>query len=122
MVTSFTPDLLVTYVSQKAISDAGRKQLQQIADQKGRVAGVDESLKQTRSKMEDATQAESRLRQNIVTLNSVSGQQDQVQTWSRQLASEEAEYTKLRDQAAGLDKQKAALGAELNGMIAKLEF
>jgi hypothetical protein len=122
MVTSFTPDLLVTYVSQKAISDAGRKQLQQIADQKARIAGVDESLKQTRSKMEDATQAESRLRQNIQTLNSVSGQQDQVQTWSRQLASEEAEYTKLRDQAAGLDKQKAALGAELNGMIAKLEF
>ncbi|MGA2184902.1 MAG: DUF4139 domain-containing protein [Bryobacteraceae bacterium] len=122
MVTSFTPDLLVTYVSQKAISDAARKQLQQIVDQKARIASVDQSIRQTRSEMEEVTQAETRLRQNIATLNSVSGQQDQVQTWSRQLASQEVQYTKLRDQAAGLDKQKAALEAELNEMIAKLEF
>jgi hypothetical protein len=121
-VTSLTPDLLVTYVSQKAISDAGRKQLQQIVDQKARIAGVADSIKQTRSEMEDATLAENRLRQNIATLNSVSGQRDQVQTWSLQLASQEVQYTKLRDQAAGLDKQKAALEAELNDMIAKLEF
>jgi hypothetical protein len=121
-VSNFTPDLLVTYVSQKAISNAGRKQLQQIIDQKGRVAGVNESIQQTRSEMEDATQAETRLRQNIATLNSVSGQQDQVQTWSRDLAAQEVQYTRLRDQTASLDKQKAALEAELNDMIAKLEF
>ncbi len=121
-VTSFTPDVLVAYVSQKAISDNGRKQLQQMVDQKGRIAGVNESIKQTRSEMEEVTQAENRLRQNITTLNSVSGQRDQVQTWSLQLESEEVQYTKLRDQAATLDKQKSTLEADLNEMIVKLEF
>ena len=121
-VSNFTPDLLVAYVSQKALSEAGRKQLQQIVDQKGRIAAVNDAIQHTRSEMEEVTQAETRLRQNIATLNSVSGQQDQVQTWSRQLAAQEVQYTKFRDMAAGLDKQKAALDAELNDMIAKLEF
>jgi hypothetical protein len=122
LVSSFTPDLLVTYVSVKAISESGRKALQQIVDQKAKIAEVDESLKQTQSEMEEASQAENRLRQNIQTLNVVNGQRDQVQTWSQQLASEEVHYTKLRDQASALDKQKASLEAELNAMIAKLEF
>jgi hypothetical protein len=122
LVSSFTPDLLVTYVSAKAISESGRKALQQIVDQKAKIAEVDESLKQTQSEMEEASQAENRLRQNIQTLNVVNGQRDQVQTWSQQLASEEVHYTKLRDQASALDKQKASLEAELNAMIAKLEF
>jgi hypothetical protein len=121
-IASFTPNVLVAYTSQKAISEAGRKQLQQIVDQKTRIAAVDESITQTRAEMDQVTQAETRLRQNIQTLNSVSGQQDQVQTWSRDLAAQEVQYTKLRDQAAALDKQKAALEADLNGMIAKLEF
>jgi hypothetical protein len=122
LVSNFTSDLLVTFVSAKAISESGRKALQQIVDQKAKIAAVDQSLKQTQSEMEEASQAENRLRQNIQTLNAVNGQRDQVQTWSQQLASEEVRYTKLRDQASALDKQKAALQAELNDMIAKLEF
>jgi hypothetical protein len=122
MMTSFTPDLLAAYVSAKAISESGRKALQQIVDQKAKIAEVDASLKQTQSEMEEASQAENRLRQNIQTLNAVNGQRDQVQTWSQQLASEEVRYTKLRDQSSALDKQKASLQAELNAMIAKLEF
>jgi hypothetical protein len=122
MISSFTPDLLATYVSAKAISENGRKSLQQIVDQKAKIAAVDESLKQAQSEMEETSQAENRLRQNIQTLNAVNGQRDQVQTWSQQLASEEVRYTKLRDQSSALDKQKSALQAELNAMIAELEF
>jgi hypothetical protein len=122
LVSNFTSDLLVTFVSAKAISESGRKALQQIVDQKAKIAAVDQSLKQTQSEMEEASQAENRLRQNIQTLNAVNGQRDQVQTWSQQLASEEVRYTKLRDQSSGLEKQKASLQDELNAMIAKLEF
>jgi hypothetical protein len=121
-VTNFTPELLVTYLSQKAVSEAGRAQLQQIAGQKARIATVDASIQLTHAEMEEVSQAENRLRQNIQTLNSVSGQQDQVQTWSRQLASEETQYTKLGDQAAGLDKEKTELAHKLDEMITKLEF
>ncbi|HTP88428.1 MAG TPA: hypothetical protein VMJ34_15845, partial [Bryobacteraceae bacterium] len=122
MVASFTPDVLVSYTSQKAISEAGRAALQKIVDQKAKIAAVDESIRQNQSEVNETAQAENRLRQNIQTLNNVAGQQDQVQTWSRELAAQEVQFTKLRDQAAGLEKQKAALTNALDDMIAKLEF
>ena len=122
LVSSLTPDVLTTYISTKAISSKGRDQLQQIVNQKAKIVAADESLKQTHADMDESTQAENRLRQNIQTLNQVSGQRDQVQTWSQQLAAEEVQYAKLRDQTAALEKQKAALQSELDDMIAKLEF
>jgi len=121
-VASFTPDLLVSYTSQKAISETGRKQLQQIVDQKAKIAAIDQSVAQNRAEMDEVTQAENRLRQNIQTLNNVNGQQDQVQTWSRDLAGQEVQFAKLRDQAAALDKQKTDLSQKLDEMITKLEF
>ena len=121
-VTNFDAGTLAVYVAAKAISAKGREQLRQIVSQKAKIAAADESITQTKAEMNEITQAENRLRQNIQTLNQVSGQRDQVQTWSQQLASEEVQYAKLRDQAAALEKQKAALQAELDEMIAKLEF
>jgi hypothetical protein len=121
-VASFTPDLLVEYVSQKAISETGRAQLQRIIDQKARIAETDAALRTTHAEMDQITQAQDRLRQNIQTLNNVNGQQDQVQKWSQQLGAEEVRITALRDQASGLEKQKTAQQAELSDMIGKLEF
>jgi phage shock protein A len=72
--------------------------------------------------MQEASRAQERLRQNIQTLNHVSGQQEQVQEWSKQLAAEEVRMTTLRDRISALDKKKAALEAELGDMIGKLEF
>jgi chromosome segregation ATPase len=119
---NITPDTLLMYVGQKAISDDGRKQMQGIIDQKGRIAGTDISLAQAHSEMEEASRAQDRLRQNIQTLNYVNGQHDQVQEWAKQLAEEEVHITALRDQISALDKKKAALEAELGDMIGKLEF
>jgi len=121
-VTNFDADELAAYVSAKAISAKGREQLQQIVSQKVKIAAADESLTHTKAQMDEITQAENRLRQNIQTLNQVSGQRDQVQTWSQQLAAQEVQYAKLRDQSAALDKQKAALQSDLDDIIAKLEF
>jgi hypothetical protein len=119
---NITPDGLFAYVGQKAISDEGRKQLQGIIDQKGRIAETDTSLAEAHSVMEETSRAQERLRQNIQTLNHVSGQQEQVQEWSKQLAAEEVRITALRDQISALGKKKAALEAELGDMIGKLEF
>jgi hypothetical protein len=121
-VSSVTPDLVGTYVSAGAISEDGRKQLQRVLDQKRSITETDASLTEARSDMNEVTRAQERLRQNIQTLNRVSGQQEQVQEWSKQLAAEEVRMTALRDQVAGLDKKKAALQSALGDMIEKLEF
>jgi archaellum component FlaC len=121
-VSSLTPDVLLTYVQNKAVSDAGRRQLQQVLDMKRQIAGLDNQIRQTESDINNVVSDENRIRQNIGSLNQVSGQQEQVQKYARQLADVESQMTALRDRDAGLKKQKAGLEANLSDLIARLEF
>jgi hypothetical protein len=121
-VSSLTPDVLLVYVQNKAISDAGRRQLQQILDVKRQVADVDNQVRQAQRDVEGVTSDENRTRQNIQSLNQVSGQQEQVQKYARQLADQESQLAALRDRQAGLTKQKSTLDASLNDLIGKLQF
>jgi predicted nucleic acid-binding Zn-ribbon protein len=65
---------------------------------------------------------EDRLRRNIESLNRVSGQQQQVQKYSRQLGALKQKLTGLRDHQAELQKKKTALQHEVDDMIASLAF
>ncbi|MBZ5609114.1 MAG: hypothetical protein LAP38_12705 [Acidobacteriia bacterium] len=121
-VSSLTPDVLLTYVQNKAISDAGRRQLQQVLDLKRQIAGLDGQIRQTESDINNVASDENRIRQNISSLNQVSGQQEQVQKYARQLADQENQLAALRDRDAGFKKQKAGIESNLNDLIAKLEF
>ena len=47
-VTSLTPDIILSYVSNRTLSDAGRKQLQRIADQKRQIAENNASAARSR--------------------------------------------------------------------------
>ncbi|MGA2602473.1 MAG: hypothetical protein ABSH09_36375, partial [Bryobacteraceae bacterium] len=76
----------------------------------------------THNEISDLTNDQQRVRQNIESLNRVSGQQDQVQKYAHQLASQETQLAALRDRAGELKKQKAALESNLNSMIEKLDF
>ena len=121
-VSSLNPDVLLTYVQNKAISDVGRRQLQQILDVKRQIADLDNRVRQSDSDIKDLVNDQSRIRQNIQSLNQVSGQQDQVQKYARQLATQETQLAALRDQASDLKKQKTAAESNLNGVIEKLDF
>jgi len=122
MVSSMTPDVLLTYVQNRVLSDAARRALQQIVDQKRQIADTDRELSTTQSEINEITNDQQRVRQNIQSLNNVSGQQDQVQNYARQLAAQETQLAKLRDHSSQHKKQKAALESNLNSMIEKLEF
>jgi hypothetical protein len=52
----------------------------------------------------------------------VSGQQQQVQTYARQLATQETQLAGLRDHSAELKKKKAEAESNLNGMIESASF
>ena len=121
-VSSLTPDVLTSYIQNKALSDTGRKQLEQIARQKRQIADADAALNQTTADTNELTQDQQRIRQNIDSLNRVSGQQEQVQNYARQLATQETRLAQLRDQAGQLRKKKAALESELNNMLESLSF
>jgi chromosome segregation ATPase len=122
MVTNLTPDLLVTYVQNKAISAAARQQLDRIVAQKGLIADNDRALQDAATQIRAVTQDEDRIRQNIQSLNNVSGQQQQVQNYARQLDTHEQQLATLRDKQAELQKKKTALQGDLDRMVAALTF
>ena len=121
-VSSITPDLIAAYLQNKALSETGRRQLEQIAQKKRDIAANDAQIRQAQADLNNLTQDEERQRRNIESLRNVAGQQDLVQQYARQLAAAEVKLAGLRDQESGLQRQKTALAAELNSLIEKAEF
>ena len=109
-------------VRNKALSDAARKQLEQIVSLKNQISATDGDIRRTESDITSLIRDQERMRQNITSLNQVSGQQQQVQSYARQLADQESKLAGLRDRAAELQRKRAALETELNSAIEKMEF
>jgi len=122
MVANLGYDVLLTYVQNKALSEAARKQLERIADQKRRIAAADADARRLQTEIADLTKDQERLRENIASLNRVSGQQEQVQKYARELAAQESRLAALRDQLSEARKRKAAQESELNSLMEKVEF
>jgi len=121
-VSSLTPDALLAYVRNRDLSATGRSQLQRIADQKSQIADTQRAEQDVENQIRDANSDEDRIRRNISSLNNVSGQQQQVQTYARQLDSHEQQLTGLRDRQAELQKKKSALETELGKLVDALSF
>jgi hypothetical protein len=121
-LTNLTPDLLVMYIANKNLSDAGRKQLTEILDKKRQIAAADAEKQRVGEQVNAIVHDQDRLRQNINSLNHVAGQQDQVQKYAKQLTDQEAQLASLRDRQSELERTHAALQAELNTLIEKMDF
>ena len=121
-VSSLTPDVLLSYVANRSLSEADRRQLKQISDQKKLVADNAQAIQDAARQIQEAASDESRIRQNIGSLNSVSGQQQLVQTYARQLDASEQQLAGLRDRQAELQRRKTALESSLNKMMESLSF
>jgi hypothetical protein len=121
-VTNMTPDVLVSYVQNRSLSDAARRQLQGVVAQKRSVVENDRALGEAEKQINDITQDEDRIRRNISTLTNVSGQQQQVQTYARQLDAREQQMVGLRDKQADLQKKKSSLQADLDKLIEAMSW
>jgi hypothetical protein len=121
-VSSLTPDVLLAYVQNKALSEAARNQLQQILDAKRQIADLDNQMHELDSDNSNIVKDQTRIRQNMQSLNQVSGQQDQVQKYARELATQEATLAASRDRWSAMSKQKVAAESRLNSLIEKLDF
>jgi len=121
-ITDLTPDVLFTYARNKTFSSAARTQLEQIANLKQQIAADAREIQSLESRITDVVNDQERVRRNIGSLNQVTGQQQQVQTYAQRLASQEAQLASLRDRRADLDKKRAALETEVSGSIVGLAF
>lgn len=121
-VASTTPDFLMTVVENRELADEGRKRLEAILDLKRQIAETSEALNVTKSQISDLAEDQSRLRQNIDSLNRVHGQEEQVRRYSAQLAENETQFTKLRDHSREITGRESALETELKSSIEALNF
>ena len=121
-VANLTPDVLVMYVENKDLSAPAREQLGRILAQKRKIAAIDRDIQRFETRIQETEKDQERLRQNINSLNRVSGQQEQVQKYAALLAGQEARLASLRDGLGEARNTKAALDNELNAMIEGLEF
>ena len=96
--------------------------MQRIADQKRLIAENDRALQDTTTQMTGLNGDEDRVRRNIQSLNNVTGQQQQVQTYARQLDTMEQQLAALRDRQAELQKKRSALQADLDKLVEALSF
>ncbi len=121
-VTGATPDSLLAIVENKQLSDTGRRQLQSIVDLKSKLVELQANLTTLNTRNSELSEEQTRLRQNIDSLNRVKGQEDQVRQYSSQLGANEVELAKLRDQRNAEMQRKKSLDSDLRDAIAKLQF
>jgi hypothetical protein len=121
-VTNLTPDVLASYVENRELPAAARQQLQRILDLKRQAAAAGNEIIRLEQEIAERSQDQQRLRQNISSLNSVAGQQEQVQRYAAQLAQQETELAGMRDRQAEARDRGAALETQLAMLIETMEF
>jgi hypothetical protein len=122
LITNLTPDVLVSYVQNKSLSEAGRKALNQILTLKRQQSELAAQTAAVRQQLAALDRDQQRMRQNIESLNRVSGQQEQVQRYAKALAEQEARIAELRTREGELELKRLALESELASVVEKMEF
>jgi hypothetical protein len=121
-VSNMTPDAIINWSQNKTLSDAQRRQLEQIAQKKRQIADNDAAQNRAEEDIKGLTQDQQRTRQNISSLNNVAGQQQQVQQYAHQLGDIETKLAALRDQQSQLRKTRTTLESDLTSLMEKIDF
>jgi flagellar biosynthesis chaperone FliJ len=121
-LTSLTPEDIASWIQNKALSAAGRQQLEHLADLKRQYSKLNAEVSSNETEVNNVSRDEDRARQNIASLGNVSGQQQQAQNYARQLSQYEDRITALHNRHADLKQQMTALQQQLNEAMEKMTF
>jgi chromosome segregation ATPase len=121
-ITDLDSDQLLLYVRNRNLSEAARKQLEQLSQKKQELARAQGDIKRAETEINEVVKDQERIRQNITSLNRVTGQETQVRKYSADLAATETKLAALRDQQSEARKRVQTLDGELDALAEKLEF
>ena len=121
-ISALAPEQLVFWASQRSINDGARRQLQALAEKGKAVNLAARNLESAQKQIADLERDQTRVRENIRSLNAVSGQQELVQRYAQQLSTAESKLVALRDRISELRQQREKLQAELDAAIGQLNF
>ena len=122
LLSSDTADQIEIFLRNPTLSPAGKQALGKIQALKAQIAAVVQSIQANQTQTAGLVKDQERLRENIRSLNSVTGQEQQVQRYARDLAERETRIVVLRDQLQAEQQKRAALESELNAFLANVTF
>jgi len=121
-ISNLNDDQLVIYLRNKSLSDAARKQLDQVLAKKRELLESLQMEARLTTEINDLVKDQDRIRQNLGSLNRVTGQEAQVRKYASDLAASEARLATLRDNQSASRRKTAEVQAEYNDLIRKLTF
>jgi len=121
-VASMTPDVLVSFIQNKALSASARKQLEAIAAQKRELGTIEAQIKSLTAEMAEITRDQDRIRQNLNSLRQVAGQEQRVQGYAAELSKGDARMAEARDQQSQLEKRRSDVSTRIQSLIEGLDF
>ena len=104
---NMNPDSLLVYIRNKTISDAARRQLQQIADLKTQIVTADAERTAYRADIDSTTRDEDRNRENIASLSRSAGSSRSCRITRANWRDQETQIARLRDRQTALEKQRS---------------
>jgi len=122
LLSSDTADQIEIFLRNPTLSPAGKQALGKIQALKAQIATVAQAIQANQTQTAGLVKDQERLRENIRSLNSVTGQEQQVQRYARDLAERETRIVALRDQLQAEQQKRAALESELNAFLANVTF
>lgn len=121
-ISNLNDDQLVIYLRNKSLSDAARKQLDQVLAKKRELLESMQQEARLTTEINDLVKDQDRIRQNLGSLNRVTGQEAQVRKYASDLAASEARLATLRDSQSASRRKTAEVQGEYNDLIRKLTF
>ena len=121
-ISSMPAEQIVAWISARKITADARKKLEAIVAKKRETAAAVVDIQRQEKKLTAIESDENRLRSSIQTLNSVPGQQEQVQRYATDLAKKETEIQDVHTRLDDARKRQAALEAELAALVENLSF
>ncbi len=122
VVASQTPDFLLAFIQNKELNSRARQQLERVLELKNRIAANARQVREAEGEIATLTRDQERIRQNLASLRAVSGQQEQVQIFARELTAKEARIYEVQKRLEGLRKTQSELESQLQALLESIEF
>jgi hypothetical protein len=122
MLSEAEGEQISLWVRSNRLTPEAKQVLSAIVALRGQVAEAQRTIERLGKQVTEATGDQERVRQNLSSLNNVSGQQERVQRYATELAKLDAQIVSLRDQIAAETKRKDGLSGQLEQKIESATF
>jgi hypothetical protein len=119
-VSTITDTQVAAFVEEKTIKPAVEEALRRVIAKKNEISAVEQEMRLRQQEMEAIDKDQARLRENMKALKGSPEEKALLQRYTRQLDGQEDRLAALKKENADLQGKRAALQAQLNGMVLEI--